>query len=155
MSGNDDHIIEILRNQKIEDKPIDVRNPRHNRIFFTVPRQHVKKAAKMLVEELHAHHLSTITARDTGSDLILLYHFFIDNVVVTMQTAVPRDDPTVDSIVDVFPGAILYEREFLDLLGIIPKKHPDPRRLVLPDDWSGGYPLRKDWKAEGGEQAHG
>jgi len=40
----------------------------------------------------------------------------------------------------------LYERELLDLLGITPRGHPDPRRLVLPDDWPGGYPLRKDWK---------
>jgi NADH:ubiquinone oxidoreductase subunit C len=155
MTGNEDHIMSVLNGFLIDDKPLEVRNPRPHRIFVTVPRDSLKKIVKILVEQLGAHHLSTITGRDTGTDLLLLYHFFIDTVEVTVQTSCPRDDATVDSIVDVFPGAVLYEREFHDLLGIVPKKHPDLRRLVLPDDWSGGYPLRKDWKAEGGEQSHG
>jgi NADH-quinone oxidoreductase subunit C len=151
MISREDHIIEVLHQQKINDKPLEIRNPRHNRIFITIPRENIRHLASVLAKELGAQHLSTITGRDTGTELILLYHFFVDNVVVTVQIACPRDDPTVDSIVDIFPGAILYEREFFDLLGITPKKHPDLRRIVLPDDWTGGYPLRKDWKPEGGE----
>ena len=37
------------------------------------------------------------------------------------------------------------EREFQDLLGIRAEGHPDPRRLVLPDDWPAAlHPLRRD-----------
>ncbi|MHC5035633.1 MAG: NADH-quinone oxidoreductase subunit C [Planctomycetota bacterium] len=39
------------------------------------------------------------------------------------------------------------EREMNDLLGIVFEGHPDPRRLILADDWPEGvYPLRRDKK---------
>ena len=95
---------------------------------------------------MNINHLSTITARDTGKEIEILYHFLLNGVVITIRTSCPKDDSTVDSIVSIFPGAVLYERELNDILGVIPKGHPDLRRLVLPDDWVGGYPLRKDWK---------
>jgi Ni,Fe-hydrogenase III large subunit len=44
------------------------------------------------------------------------------------------------------PAAHWYEREVQDLLGLVPLGHPDPRRLVLHDDWPDGiHPLRKDF----------
>ena len=67
-------------------------------------------------------------------------------MVVTVKTLVDRQSPAVRTITGVFPGAIFYEREVHDILGVKFEGHPDPRRLVLPDDWPDGvYPLRKDW----------
>ncbi len=49
------------------------------------------------------------------------------------------------SITPVVPAAAWAEREFQDLLGISAEGHPDPRRLVLPDDWPEAlHPLRRD-----------
>jgi Ni,Fe-hydrogenase III large subunit len=51
----------------------------------------------------------------------------------------------VPSITPVVPGAAWAELEMHDLLGIDSRGHPDPRPLVLPDDFPKGvYPLRKD-----------
>jgi NADH-quinone oxidoreductase subunit D len=45
----------------------------------------------------------------------------------------------------LLPGASFHEREVADLFGVTFEGHPNPGRLVLPDDWpSGLYPLRKD-----------
>jgi NADH:ubiquinone oxidoreductase subunit C len=141
---------EELIQQVLQGLPVQIKRP--HRIFLTVPRTELKKTVNILASELNVQHLSAITARDTGTELDLLYHFFYNGVVITIRTTCPRNDPTVDSIVDVFPGAVLYEREIHDLLGIVPKGHPDLSRLLLPEDWVGGYPLRKDWKpAEGDE----
>ena len=65
-------------------------------------------------------------------------------LIFKVQT--PREDPIeVPSLIDVYPGADLQEREAWDLLGIKFTGHPDLRRILM---WEGyeGHPLRKDWK---------
>ena len=118
-------------------------------MFLTVPRNDLIKTMNILSSELNIQHLSTITARDTGNDLEILYHFFLNGVVITIRTACPKNDPTVDSIVNVFPSAVLYEREIHDILGVEFEGHPNLSRLELPDDWPNDvYPLLKKWKLE-------
>jgi membrane-bound hydrogenase subunit beta len=139
MTTTEELITEVLKGL-----PVQVKRPR--RMFLTVPRNDLIKTMNILSSELSVQHLSTITARDTGKDIEILYHFMLNEVLITIRTSCPTNDPTVDSIVAIFPGAILYEREMHDLLGVIPKGHPDLKRLVLPDEWVGGFPLRKDWQ---------
>ena len=127
-------------------KGLSVQVKRKSRIFITIPRTELTKTASILANELNVQHISTITGRDMGAEFDILYHFFYKGVIITIRTTCPKTDPTIDSIVGIFPGAVLYERELNDILGIVPTGHPDLRRLVLPDDWVGGYPLRKDWK---------
>jgi NADH-quinone oxidoreductase subunit C len=57
----------------------------------------------------------------------------------------PGDDPSVPSLVPVWPGANFPEREVYDLFGIEFSDHPDLTRILMPDDWE-GYPLRKDFE---------
>ncbi|MGH8928682.1 MAG: NADH-quinone oxidoreductase subunit C [Acidimicrobiia bacterium] len=57
---------------------------------------------------------------------------------------VPGEDPTVPSLVPVWPGANYPEREVYDMFGIVFVDHPDLTRILMPDDWE-GYPLRKDF----------
>lgn len=66
------------------------------------------------------------------------------NIRLRLLVPVPADDPSVPSLVPVYPGANFFEREVFDLLGIIFAGHPDLTRILLPDDWV-GHPLRKDF----------
>jgi len=63
---------------------------------------------------------------------------------VRIRVQVPEVDPTVSSIVDVYPGADAMEREAFDMMGIIFEGHPDLTRILMPEDWE-GHPLRKDY----------
>ncbi len=63
---------------------------------------------------------------------------------VEIRVQVPDDDPVVDSLVDVYPGAEAMEREAYDLVGIVFHGHPDLTRILMPEDWE-GHPLRKDY----------
>ena len=65
-----------------------------------------------------------------------------------LKVRLSSDDPTVDSLVTVWPGANWLEREIFDLMGIRFNEHPDLRRVLMPDDWE-GHPLRKDYPVEG------
>jgi NADH-quinone oxidoreductase subunit C len=67
---------------------------------------------------------------------------------VRLRVRVSGEDPVVDSLVPVWPGANWLEREIFDLFGIRFSGHPDLRRILLPDDWE-GYPLRRDYPVEG------
>ena len=63
---------------------------------------------------------------------------------VRVVVQVPADDPAVSSLFDVFAGSEFPEREVFDMFGIRFDGHPDPVRLLMPDDWE-GHPLRKDY----------
>jgi NADH-quinone oxidoreductase subunit C len=67
---------------------------------------------------------------------------------VRLQVRLTGQDPVVDSLVPVWPGANWLEREIFDLFGIRFNGHPDLRRILLPEDWE-GHPLRKDFPVEG------
>lgn len=63
---------------------------------------------------------------------------------IRLRVQVPEDDAVVDTISDVHPGVHNHERETWDLMGIRFEGHPDPSRILMPDDWE-GHPLRKDY----------
>jgi len=54
------------------------------------------------------------------------------------------EDPIIDTVVDVWPGANWFEREAFDLFGILFTGHPDLRR-ILTDYGFIGHPFRKDF----------
>lgn len=68
---------------------------------------------------------------------------------VRVKTRVPERDCSVDSLTDVWRGAEFMEREVFDMMGIRFKNHPDLRRILMPDDFQEGYPLRKDFPLQG------
>ena len=67
-----------------------------------------------------------------------------DRKRVRVRCQVPGDDPWVPTLFDVWPGVEAHERETYDMFGIRFEGHPDPSRILMPEDWE-GHPLRKDY----------
>jgi NADH-quinone oxidoreductase subunit C len=67
---------------------------------------------------------------------------------IRLKVKVSGQDPNVESLTQLWPGASPFEREVYDLMGIRFQGHPDLRRIMMPDDWE-GHPLRKDYPVEG------
>src|SRR6185436_10772113 len=64
-----------------------------------------------------------------------------------MKVRLHGDDAHVSTVSGIWPAANWLEREVWDLFGIVFDGHPDPRRLLMPEDWE-GYPLRKDYPVQ-------
>lgn len=64
---------------------------------------------------------------------------------LAIKCLVPKSDPRVASAVPVYRAAQFHERECMEMFGITFIGNPDPRNILLPDDWV-GYPLRKDYE---------
>jgi NADH-quinone oxidoreductase subunit C len=60
-----------------------------------------------------------------------------------------NDGEPVPSLVPLWNGANWLERECYDMFGIIFEGHPNLRRILLPDEWDEGFPLRKDYPLRG------
>jgi NADH-quinone oxidoreductase subunit C len=67
---------------------------------------------------------------------------------VRVRVLLDEADPSVESITPLWPAANFYEREVFDLFGIRFDGHPNLRRILLPDEFT-GHPLRKDYPVEG------
>jgi NADH-quinone oxidoreductase subunit C len=63
---------------------------------------------------------------------------------VRLRVQVPAHDATMPSLFDVHPGTEAMEREVYDMFGVEFTDHPDPSRILMPEDWI-GHPLRKDY----------
>ena len=66
---------------------------------------------------------------------------------LTMKTRLGPGETRCASLVDVWRGADWMEREGYDMFGIRFDGHPDPRRILLPQDWE-GHPLLKSYAVD-------
>ena len=67
---------------------------------------------------------------------------------VRLKVRLQGNDPSLESVTPVWPGADFFEREVYDLFGVRFLGHPYLRRLMMPEEWE-GHPLRKDYPVEG------
>ncbi len=99
-------------------------------------------------------HITDVCSADYPDDLErfeVIYHFLSlpHGTRIRVKARVTEDDPTIASVTGIWKGANFMEREVYDLMGIRFAGHPDLRRILMPEDYDEGYPLRKDFPAEG------
>lgn len=126
--------------------PIHWARPRPKRVYVSVAKENAREFARMLFEDFRAR-FATATGSDISQELEVVYHFEYDAVglVVNMRVRTPKGEPVMPSITPVVPPAEWIEREINDLLGVVFEGHPNPKRLILADDWPQGvYPLRRE-----------
>lgn len=97
--------------------------------------------------EFDFNYLNYITAVDYFDYFELVYQLTslsYNHSVVLKTRCYDRDNPVVSSVVRLWRGADLQEREVYDLMGIRFNGHPNMKRIVLWDGFQ-GHPLRKDY----------
>ena len=76
----------------------------------------------------------------------VVYHLYsiAHNHRLRLKVRLDEDDATVPSAVALWPIANWLEREVWDMFGVRFDGHPDPRRLLMYEEFV-GHPLRKDY----------
>ncbi len=99
-------------------------------------------------------HLTDICSVDYPEDRLrfeVVYHLHSLGLHrrLRLKARLSGEDPAIASVTGIWKGAEFLEREVYDMMGISFSGHPDLRRILMPEDYAEGFPLRKDFPAEG------
>jgi NADH-quinone oxidoreductase subunit C len=121
-----------------------------NEVHMFVNPDQIVDALTMLRDEHQFELLSALTAVDyypqTSPRFYVIYQLtsLAQNLSLQLKVPVNGDKPKVPTVTRVYSVAIWRERELFDMFGIEVEGHPDPRRILMPDDTE-GHPLRRDF----------
>ena len=142
-----EEVIKDLK-EKFKDDIVDFFDKSTKRVYIEIKPTSIKSFAKYIFKDLGMR-FNIATGLDARMHIEILYHFTMDeiNLVISLRVKLDKKKPEIDSITPLFEAANWIEREIRELLGVEFNGHPDPRRLLLPDEWPEGvYPLRREYK---------
>jgi NADH-quinone oxidoreductase subunit C len=117
-----------------------------------VPKEQLHNICSQLKShpELKFDYAFCITGMDWVPALGVIYHLNsteLKHEIVVKVMVDDRENPTLDSVHDIWQTADFHELEIFDFFGIKFNNHPKLRRLFLTPEWE-GFPLRKDYVDE-------
>ena len=121
---------------------------------IVVPAEHLVEVARILRDAPALRFIVCVDVtaadhypREPRYDLV--YHLVSPERGLRLRVRVHATGPSpaVPTVSSVWPSANWQEREVIDLFGVGFTGHPDPTRLILPDEWE-GHPLRKDFPVQ-------
>jgi len=143
-----EELLELLKEKLKADFLAEDFSTEDRCLFIDLKKESLVEAAKILMSQGARYQAGVgYDARKSGRGLALVHTFAFDSdsLLVAIRAFTPEDHPEFESLTPLIPGAGWSEREYIDLLGLHFNNHPNPKRLVLSDDWPEGiYPLRQD-----------
>lgn len=121
-----------------------------HQVWLHITRDALLPALERLIA-IHYPHFAVIASADVGDAIELMYHLYVywghpgQEILVTFTVQLDKTDLTIPSICHLIPGALIAEREKIEMVGVTITGIPDNRRLFLPEDFPEGiYPWRND-----------
>ena len=119
-------------------------------IWIKVDKDSFKEIVKHLIT-IQYPHLAVVSGNDLGKTIELIYHFtlyydeHLGEISLNISVELPKSNPTIETLCDIIPGALITEREKQEMLGVKIKGIPDERRLFVPEDFPKDvFPWRRD-----------
>jgi len=138
--------IESRLKSKFPDSLLNVVS-KDKRITFSVKKEESYPILSEL-KDIGFNHLSDVTAVDyiDEQEFELTYHLWShqEKIRAIVKVRIPRESPTVKSVVGLWTGAQIHEREDHELFGINFEGNPNLLPLFL-EDWEEIPPFRKDF----------
>jgi NADH-quinone oxidoreductase subunit C len=119
-------------------------------IVAEVPPERWFDAARVAKDALGCTFFSFLTAidwKDQGLEIVAWVDNLDASVAVELRTKLGAGATACASLTPIYRGANWMERECFDMFGVRFDGHPDPRRILLADDWE-GHPLLKSYAVD-------
>jgi membrane-bound hydrogenase subunit beta len=120
-------------------------------VWVTIPREKYRDLVKHLMTLDKYPHFAVSSGYQVEKLIYIVNHFTIfhgekgKEVTVNVTVPLPVSDPTMDTITDLIPGALISEQEKQEMLGIKVKNIPKDKRVFISKDFPKGvYPWRRD-----------
>jgi Ni,Fe-hydrogenase III large subunit/Ni,Fe-hydrogenase III component G len=131
----------------------DVRETHPGELLLETTPSELPRLADRVTERLNGRLLSLFASDERAeSDRFLVHHvWLLSNLRSFLRVVAPvlPGQLSYPSIAAKHPVANWFEREAMDLFGLIPDGHPNAMRVALHDDWPEGlWSLRKDFPAD-------
>ena len=118
-------------------------------VLITIDRE---KVHEVLVEAKHnqkmkfdfLRDLCGVDHEDAGFEVVYHLYSYELNHNVTIKAKVPVEDPKIATASDIWRAADWHERECRDMFGIVFTGHPNLVPILLPEDMTDHFPLRKE-----------
>ncbi|MCD4775593.1 MAG: NADH-quinone oxidoreductase subunit C [Candidatus Aegiribacteria sp.] len=127
---------------------LDFEDKSNTRVYVQIKSEAIVRIGTYLFRNIGAR-FNIASATDLPPKIEILYHFIIEdiNLLISLRVFLDREKPEIESLAKEIEAFNWIEREMNELLGITFIGHPDPRRLLLADNWPEGvYPLRQDYE---------
>ncbi|QQG48629.1 MAG: NADH-quinone oxidoreductase subunit C [archaeon] len=129
---------------------------RERRLKVTTTSDKIKELSLFARDSLGFDHISTVSGVDWIGKNELEVVYFVGSLqvgwtdfVLCLAERIPRDNPVVPTLIDIWVGVDYNERETHEMFGINFQGHPNQSHLFLPEDWNDLPPLRKDYISPG------
>jgi len=127
---------------------------RPHRVTVNFEKDQIQDIARFMNDELGFDHVKGIAGVDSPAQKKIEVLYFagsyckpeINDLIVVLKTELPRDNPTIASVVSIWESAHFHERETFEMFGVKFEGHPDLRKLLTLDNWEGPPPMLKDIK---------
>ena len=99
-------------------------------------------------KELNFDYLFCLTCIDWKTHLSMVYHLssISHRHSIVIKSNLDNINPEIETVSHIWRTAEFHEREVYEMYGVNFLHHPDLRLLILPDDWEGKNPMRKDFE---------
>jgi NADH-quinone oxidoreductase subunit C len=152
--ATDDESKRLARKHKVENSEFEWRGDAYLRV---VDPQQIVSILAFARDRLGYSTLYDLTAADLAIEnpaLIVIYGLrnLQTKARLVFRCEISKSAASLPSVEALYAAADWHEREAAEMFGITFVGHPDPRNILLPDDWL-GHPLRKDYQFP--DQYHG
>ncbi len=139
---------DIISDLKGKFPDVDVKLKQKGRLECSkFPREKIVEFCSYLKDSLDFGHVTCVAGNDLKRAWEVIYHIssYKNRCMIQIRSELPREDPSIDSISNIWGGANWHERETYDMYGISFNNHPKLERVLTPEG-TDFFPFRKDFK---------